>query len=129
MKKSVKMIAVIACACLFTALIAHPVSAQTAEKSAATSTSLPADVAKVVDKSCAHCHMEPGNQMALSRVNFTKWDSYDPAKQASKAALIAKEVSKGKMPPKGYKKDNPDKVPTEADIKVISDWSKSLQPK
>jgi hypothetical protein len=73
--------------------------------------------------------MEPGNQMALTHVNLSKWDGLTPEKQVSKASAMSNMISKGKMPPKGFKKDFPDKVPTEADVKVIADWAKTLQPK
>jgi hypothetical protein len=128
MKTIIKITAAISCAVLFVALIANPVSAQNADNAKKAPTSLPADVSKVVMNSCAHCHMEPGNSMALSHVNLSKWDSYEADKKASKAASMSKMISKGKMPPNGFKKDNPDKVPTEADIKVIADWAKSMQP-
>jgi hypothetical protein len=127
MKTIIKITAAISCAVLFVALIANPVSAQTNNNEKIAPASLPADVSKVLTTSCIKCHMEPGNSMALSHVNFSKWDSYGADKQASKAAAMSKEISKGKMPPKGFKKDNPDKVPTEADIKVIADWAKSMQ--
>ena len=129
MKKTLIVISAVAGAFLLLALIAPTASAQTAEKSVATTTNLPADVARIVDKSCVKCHMEPGNGMALSRLNFTKWNDYDLEKQASKTAAISKLVTKGKMPPKKFKKNNPEKVPTAADIKIINDWAKSVQVK
>jgi hypothetical protein len=129
MKKFIKTVLAITFTLLFTVLIAKPLSAQSSQEPAKTPpASLPADVAKVVMSSCAHCHMEPGNTMALAKLNFSKWDSYDSGKQASKAAGMNKKLSKGKMPPKGYIKDHPDKAPTDAEKKVISDWAKSLQP-
>jgi hypothetical protein len=128
MKKILKTTAMIACALIFMALFTNTVNAQTEQKPSSTLTVIPADVMKVVEKSCIKCHMEPGNNMALSRVNLSKWDKYEPAKQASKAASMCKEITKGKMPPKGFRNDHPDAVPTDADKKVICDWSQTLQP-
>jgi hypothetical protein len=128
MKKIISMTVAIASAFFFIALISNPVSGQTTQKPA-TPTALPADVSTVLTNSCGHCHMDPGNSMAQAHVNLSKWDTYDKDKQASKAAAISKMVSKGKMPPKGYAKDNPDKVPNDAAKKIISDWADSLMPK
>jgi cytochrome c5 len=128
MKKLIIILAAISCSMLFTALISVPATAQTSEQTKTPPASIPANVSKVLSNSCVHCHMEPGNTMALSHVNLSKWDSYDPEKQAAKAAAMNKKLTKGKMPPKGYRADHPDKIPTAADIKVISDWAKSLQP-
>jgi cytochrome c5 len=110
-------------------ILAYPVAAQTTQKPAAVPTTLPADMTKFIQNSCAHCHMEPGNGMAMSKVNFSKWDEYSAEKQASKANSVSKMVTKGKMPPKGFRADHPDKVPTEADKKMVQDWAASLQPK
>ena len=111
------------------AFIANFAVAQTSEKSAAAPTTLPANMSQFVQNSCAHCHMEPGNKMALTKVNFSKWDEYSAEKQASKANSVSKMVTKGKMPPKGFKADHPDKVPTDADKKMVQEWAASKQPK
>jgi len=111
-----------------TALIIKPISAQTTQKSDVVGKPIPENVMKIFDKSCIKCHTEPGgNGMAASRVNLSKWDTYSPEKQAEKANKISNQVSKGKMPPKSFKKDHPGDVPSADEIKTISDWAISLQ--
>jgi hypothetical protein len=127
MKKLIMSTVALVCVLLFTAHMMNSVFAQTTQKAVEVSKPVPADVMKIATKSCAGCHAEPGKGMALSRVNLTKWDSYSPEKQADKAKAMCNMVTKGKMPPKGFKADHPDAVPTSEDIKIICDWAGSLQ--
>jgi len=92
-------------------------------------TSIPDDVNTIFKNSCVGCHGEGGKAMAMSHLNFSKWNEYSPEKQASKAEDICKVLTKGKMPPKGYRTSHPDLVPTEAQVKTICDWSASLNKK
>ena len=87
---------------------------------------IPDDVKAIFDKSCAGCHGDGGNHMAMSKVNFTKWDSYDANKQASKGAAICKIITKGKMPPASVRKSKPELVPTQQQIDLICKWSQTL---
>lgn len=87
---------------------------------------LPDSVAKLVQKSCLDCHGEDGNGMAKSHVNFGKWNTYDVKKQASKASDMSKQLSKSSMPPGKWRKNNPDNVPTEKDVKLIQNWAAAL---
>ena len=48
-------------------------------------------------------------------------------KQVNKAEDMCKQVSKGKMPPKSFRSNNPDKVPTQAEVQVICNWASSLE--
>jgi len=86
-------------------------------------TSVPDSVGSIFEKSCYPCHSAPGKSMAMSKLNFDKWDSYKPEKQADKAEDICEEVTKGGMPPKSFKTNNPDKAPTEAEIKILCNWA------
>lgn len=83
-------------------------------------------VMKIVKVSCMDCHADGGNGMACAHVNFSKWSSYAPDKQASKANDICKMVTKGAMPPKKYREHNPDAVPTPAQVNTICSWAKAL---
>lgn len=87
---------------------------------------IPDSVTMILEKSCYPCHTSPGNKMAMSKLNFEKWDTYKPEKQASKAQSMCKEVTKGAMPTKSFRTNNPDKVPTPAEIKKICDWAASF---
>jgi hypothetical protein len=111
------------------ALIIGPASAQTTQNSGVAGKPIPQEVVKIAEKSCLKCHVEPdGNHMAASVLNLSKWDSYSVEKQASKAKAMCKQVTKGKMPPKSFKKDHPEGIPSEEEVKTICDWSQSLQP-
>lgn len=126
--KNLIFIAVAVASYLFlTALTVSPVSAQATKTAVVKGSSLPEGILKIAEKSCFKCHSEPGNAMALAHVNFTKWDEYSPEKQAAKANAIYKMVSKNKMPPKNFRKSNPDTVPTKEEVMALSGWSQSIQ--
>jgi hypothetical protein len=88
---------------------------------------LPDDVKTIIKNSCIGCHGEGGSKMAMTHVNFSKWEEYKPEKQASKAEAICNQVTKEKMPPKKFKAEHPDLVPTAAQVKILCDWSNSLK--
>jgi uncharacterized membrane protein len=114
---------------VFTLCMAKPLSSQTSQKPAVVTNSIPADVMKVIKKTCVTCHMEPGNKMALSHFNVAKWGEYSPEKQATKANEICKQVSKENMHPKKFLKEHPEAVPTKDEIKTICDWASKMQQK
>lgn len=64
--------------------------------------------------------------MAKSKVNFDSWDEYSSDKQSNKAQAICTQLQKGKMPPSKYRNNNPDAVPTDADVKNICEWTKQI---
>lgn len=107
----------------FTAIMITQVSAQTVQ----TGKPIPENVLMIAKKSCINCHAEPGNKMALSHVNLSKWDAYTIEKQADKAKAMCNMISKGKMPPKKFKTENPKFILTADEIKTICDWSASIQ--
>jgi hypothetical protein len=124
MKKLTKL-AVTALSILFLAsLTNNPLMAQ---KEGSKGNPIPENVSKIAQKTCVKCHAEPGNAMALSHVNLTKWAEYSPEKQAEKAEKMCNMVTKGKMPPKNFRKEHPDVLPTPEEVKTICDWSQSLQ--
>ena len=59
----------------------------------------------------------------------SKWDSYSSEKQIEKALSMCKEVTKGAMPPKGYRASHPEGVPTEKQIKTLCNWANFLKLK
>jgi hypothetical protein len=89
--------------------------------------SIPADVHKILRNDCMGCHSKGGKMMAECHLNFSKWEKYSAEKKAKKAAHMVVMVKKGKMPPKKARSSNPAKVPTEADIALISKWADSLK--
>jgi mono/diheme cytochrome c family protein len=124
MKKSALAIVSVFVLVLITAAAFTP----SGKSSSPTPKGIPDSVFAVFQKSCITCHANDGNGMAKSHVNFDNWDTYTAEKQASKATDICKQLSKGSMPPGGFRKNNPDLVPTAADVKKVCDWAHSLNP-
>ena len=91
--------------------------------------SIPDSVNSIFEKSCYPCHSAPGKSMAMSKVNFDKWETYKPEKQEDKAEDICEEVTKGAMPPKSFRSNNPEKVPTPAQVQTICNWAASMESK
>jgi hypothetical protein len=127
MKRIAMVTVTIAAVLFYAAFVACPVSAQTAQKTCEGQKPIPADVMKFLEKSCIGCHADQGSKMAMSVLNLSAWDKYATKKQAAKAKAMCKMVTKGKMPPKGFREGNPDAVPTPDDIKILCDWANSLQ--
>jgi hypothetical protein len=94
---------------------------------AAPGTELPDSVMKFVQTACMDCHSDDGSGMARGKVNFSKWAGYDAEKQLKKANAICKELTQNDMPPKKWRANNPDNVPTQAQIDMMCRWAKSLQ--
>jgi cytochrome c5 len=90
------------------------------------STAIPDDLKTVFKNSCMGCHASGGNHMAMSKLNFSKWDNYKPGKQAKKAEAICKMISKDAMPPKSFRKEHPDAIPTQSQKDKICMWSKTM---
>lgn len=88
--------------------------------------SIPDSVWSVVQKSCYDCHSSDGNSMAKSKINFDRWAEYSSDKQLNKARDICTQLQKGKMPPSKYRNNNPDAVPTDADVKIICEWTNQI---
>jgi cytochrome c5 len=115
-------------ATIFT-MIAMPSQATGSVRSSNPSQAVPDSVGAIFEKSCFPCHASPGNGMAMTHLNFDKWDTYSSEKQAGKAQDIVKELTKGAMPPKSFRKNNPDKVPTDVQVQTVSNWAKAIAKK
>jgi hypothetical protein len=89
-------------------------------------TTLPEDVNKIVSVSCTPCHTSEGGLMSKSKLNFTDWDKYSPAKQKERAAKMYTEISKNAMPPKKAREKSPEKIPTAEQAEIIRKWSLSF---
>jgi len=116
-----------ASALFFAASVVNPLKAQTTQNPSDSLKSIPGDVLVILEKSCFGCHAEPGKTMAISRVNFTKWNVYSAEKQASKAKTMCNEVTKGKMPPNKFRENNPDAIPTPENLKILCSWVEAMQ--
>ena len=91
--------------------------------------SIPDSIGDLIEKSCYPCHSAPGTGMAMMKLNFDKWDTYSPEKQMDKAKAMCKKVTAGKMPTSSFRKNNPDKVPTEKETTMLCNWANSIQTK
>lgn len=128
MRKITKITAVLTGTLFFAAMTSLPVSAQSSQKPSDEKKVLPQEVMKVVEKSCAKCHMDQSLKMAPGGLNFAEWDKYAPEKQAAKAKAVCNAASNSVMPPKNFIKNNPTTAPTQDDIKTLCTWSASFQP-
>lgn len=88
---------------------------------------IPDSIYKIFQKSCMDCHADDGSSMAKSKLNFSKWESYDADKKVKKAKDICEEMKKGSMPPKGFRKNNPDLIPTGAEVDAVCKWVASIE--
>jgi hypothetical protein len=88
---------------------------------------LPDSIQKFVQRACMDCHADDGSSMARSKINFSKWETYDDAKQAKKANAMCKELTKAGMPTKKWRENNPNDIPTKAEVDMVCRWANSLQ--
>ena len=89
-------------------------------------TTIPNNLNTVFKNSCMSCHAAGGSGIAMSMLNFSKWDSYDPKKQAKKAAAICDEITTEAMPPKSFVKTHPEAALTASQKDSICKWSATL---
>ncbi len=87
---------------------------------------IPAEVMKILEKSCIDCHSGPGSGIARLHVDLSAWDKYSGKAQISKAKAMCRMVTKGKMPTKNYRKNHPELIPTADDVKVLCSWANSI---
>jgi hypothetical protein len=129
MKKTVRITLLSMCVICAIVLVFKPqtVIGSKKEKSAGTGTALPDSMQKFVQRVCMDCHADDGNFMARGKINFSGWDKYDAGKQFSKANAMCKELTKSAMPPKKWRANNPNDVPTQAEVDMVCRWAKSLQ--
>ncbi len=88
---------------------------------------MPEKVAAVIQKACMDCHSDDGSALARGKVNFSRWNELDPAKQVKKAQAICKELTKGDMPPKKWRANHPDSIPNGDDVAVVCNWARELK--
>lgn len=115
-----------ASAILLLVCIASPIKAQGVQKEADKSKPIPAAVTTIMKRSCIGCHSDDGSTLAKSHFNFTKWNEYSAEEQTSIGQDMLKIVTKGKMPPKKFLKNNPEAKLTSAEKKTISNWAGQL---
>jgi uncharacterized membrane protein len=91
---------------------------------------IPEEVSTLLESKCYGCHTTGAkSEDALKAVNFTEFESYRVSKKVAVLGDIYSVAEKGKMPPEKYLKNNPDKKLTDAEKKVIGDWTKEASDK
>ena len=127
MKKLISFAIVIAGFLFLTSMALKPLNVLYDRKVDEPGKPIPEDVMKIMNKSCVNCHSQPGNFMALSHLDLDNWGKYSAEKQASKAKDMCNMVGKDRMPPKKFRAEHADGIPSTAEIKTICDWARSLQ--
>ena len=106
-------------------MLSNPVyGQQNVKKNAA---SIPENVFKIFERSCMGCHAAKGNHMAMSMLNFSKWEKQKPGKAAKKAGKICSAVTSEFMPPKKVRASKPNLVPSKSEVDEICKWAESLK--
>lgn len=105
---------------------------------------VPADVQQILEKSCYDCHSNhtiypwfdkifPVNWWVKNHIdegkkqlNFTVFNTYTDRKKNKKLEEVGEQVEKGEMPLSSYAFLHPETKLTDAQRKVLIDWSKSV---
>ena len=87
---------------------------------------IPDNIKLIIDKSCFGCHnSDSKNEDAKKDLDFKTFDSLSKTEQVHALKEIGKVVNKGEMPPEKFLKRFPDKSLTDAEKKILLDWTKS----
>lgn len=88
---------------------------------------IPDNINKIFKSSCLPCHGEGGGRFPNTRLNFSKWAGYGPAREAEKASMICSSLRKGSMPPKSAVEKKSAVIPTKEQIDLICQWAELLK--
>jgi hypothetical protein len=100
----------------------------TAQKVKEKTIPIPEDINRILKTSCMPCHGDKGGRLPKIHLNFTKWTSYGPQKEADKAEEICTALKKKSMPPRERRESNPELNPTKEQIDLICNWAGSIKP-
>ncbi len=85
----------------------------------------PDEISTILKNSCYDCHTAAnGSEKSLKAVDFEQWDQYRLTKQIGLLGDIGKVLEEGKMPPGKYLEKKPEAKLSEAQIKLLADWTK-----
>lgn len=91
---------------------------------------IPENIEAIFSKSCLGCHsVKSKNYKAKMKLKLDELGSMKTSKLVSKLSKIAKEIEKGDMPTKKFRANYPEKVPTDAENKMLVDWARSAANK
>jgi hypothetical protein len=88
---------------------------------------IPDSLNKIFQTSCMPCHGSQGGRLPGARLNFSRWNGYDAAKEAEKASLICSVIRKGIMPPKSVRDSKPENIPSKEQADLICKWAETLK--
>ncbi|MEA3462555.1 MAG: heme-binding domain-containing protein [Bacteroidota bacterium] len=90
----------------------------------------PDEITTILKTSCYDCHYTgASSEKALKAVNFADWEDYRLTKQIGLLGDMGKVVEEKKMPPGKYLENKPDAELSEAQIKLLADWTKQESEK
>lgn len=87
----------------------------------------PDPVAGILKNSCVGCHSDQSRGDAKLFMNLSEWDKQSAKKHAKTSKHIAKQVSKGSMPPAGFLEKFPKAGLTDDQKKELIAWAKSVR--
>jgi len=91
---------------------------------------VPENIMAIFNESCMDCHnAKSKNKKGKMKLKLDQLTTMKKSKLISKLNKIAKEVTKGDMPPKKFVKNYPEHVPSADNKKVLIDWAKSSASK
>lgn len=86
---------------------------------------IPEEVNEVLMTSCYGCHNTGGkNKDAVEALNFDQWGEYRVTKKVGLLDKMGEVVEEEKMPPSKFLEHYPDKKPSDAQRKLIVDWTR-----
>jgi hypothetical protein len=117
---------------------------ESSENTLVASVVVPADVQKVLERSCMDCHssrtcwpwysnVAPVSWLVASDVedarknlNFSEWGTYKTKRKIARLEMVASEVDEGGMPPSQYLLLHRDAALTDADKTLLIAWAEQL---
>lgn len=89
------------------------------------SISIPENVQAIIDTSCYQCHSAQGQSAAVrQKLDFDTLDQQDASQAIRKMVGIQETVERGRMPPKRYTDQFPERALSETDKGVLLKWAK-----
>ena len=86
---------------------------------------IPEEIGAILKSSCYDCHTSGAkSEDAKKAVQFDLWDDYRVTKKVGMLGKIGEMVEEGKMPPKKYLENKPDRKLTEDQKNLLVDWTK-----
>ena len=84
----------------------------------------PDKVYNILENSCFDCHLKNSkNEKAKKKLVFDNFNRLSPMSQAAKRTEIAKILKEGKMPPKKYLDNFPEKKLTQEEMNTVTKWA------